>query len=187
MEQKFEPCSKILINGKMRTLYKIKNLKTKYIKYKGKYIKFAQYKKIFKIKGGRGPYTEDDLKESHNSFIYSRRYEEYPVDILKNKHVKEGHGILLNGNIYNVKSLYKRIFNQKSLSDPEDPKIIISPENQRRILNKYNEVYNINDDDDLPLPPPRQLTTQSPRQQLRRSDSHLADRFSNLQIKSTRR
>jgi hypothetical protein len=175
MEQKFEPGSKILINGKMRTLYKIKNLKTKYIKYKGKYIKFTQYKKIFKIKGGRGPYTEEDLIISHHGIIYSEKHRKYPLDILINDYVKKGHGIILNGNMYNVESLYDKIFHQKSLSDPENPTITISSENQRRIKNKYNEIYN-NNEDDLPLPP-----------QLKRSDSYLANKFSNLQIKSSTR
>lgn len=156
----YEPCSKVVINGKTRILYMKKNKKTKYIKSKGKYIKFSDYKKRYKVKGGeRGPYIDTDLDNIAHGFIYSYRRNEYPTDPITNKYIKKNKAILVNGWIYNINSIYKYIL-QGNNSDPKTPQIPIGIDNKRRIFAKYTELYG---DDDLPPPSKQSMFQTSPR------------------------
>lgn len=131
---KYQACSKVTINGKKRILFQKTGSTTKYIKSKGRYVKFSAYKKALKKKsekpkkrqekrGGTGKYTEKDLRNTIrlNGKLYIRDKDspnEPLLDYIGNmKPIAVNKAILVNGRIYNVAS----IFHWMSKGNTTDP------------------------------------------------------------------
>ena len=143
---KYQACSKVIINGKKRLLFQKTGSTTKYIKSKGRYVKFSAYKKALKKKsekpkktqktqktqkrqkrrGGTGKYTEKDLRNTiridGKLYIRDKDSPDEPLlDHIGNmKPIAVNKAILVNGRIYNIASIFNWMFEQGKMTDPFD-------------------------------------------------------------------
>jgi hypothetical protein len=151
---KYQACSKVTINGKKRILFQKTGSTTKYIKSKGRYVKFSAYKKALKKKsekpkkrqkkrGGTGKYTEKDLRNTIrlNGKLYIRDKDspnEPLLDYIGNmKPIAVNKAILVNGRIYNVASIFHWMKSKGNTTDPFDRESIEKYKSQ-----VYDHYYN---------------------------------------------
>jgi len=141
-----------VINGRNRILYKKKGSTCKYVKSKGKYIKYMVYKKQLNKKlkkqtkrGGAGNYIKKDLQYvNKDNYVLDKDEstndkEVLLEDIITGEEIKQDRAIIVNGRVYDIEGIFKWIIINEKNNDPLNESV--DDKTKRSIKKKYVNVF----------------------------------------------
>lgn len=152
----FTKTSRVKVNGKDRILYQMQGSRVLYIKSKGAYVKFSDFKKTIKTNPkkriGGAIYNEKDLRNTvklnGKIYIADKEAPNKPLeDPISMSPIPIHKAILVNKRIYHINSIHKLMFPNNE-TDPN--RYIPDPftredigDYTRLVREKYNKIHGI--------------------------------------------